>query len=129
MQILSYYSISIFIVILLIIALIWFYSLKARERALAIAYKVCDKWNCILVDETVSLDKYRLILKRKGLEVYREYIFEYSYEGTQRFQGVLCFSGNNHTQTITSSYSHSPLNEKKSNANTGNNIINFDDYN
>ena len=74
----------------LLAGLVWFWadSARAREQMLERCRSLCDELNLQLLDQTVSLEKLRLGRGPHGnVELRRWYVFEYSTDGADRWQG------------------------------------------
>ncbi len=76
------------------VILFWFDSMRARERAVTVCRLTCKNYGAQLLDQTVSL--HRLRLRRDSLgrvRFHRIYSFDYSYSGTDRYQGSVSMLG------------------------------------
>lgn len=77
-----------------LLAWFWADSLRARELALGLCRKACDKIDAQLLDETVALRRLSVARNRRGHAVWRRtYNFEYSLEGTERLRGSVVLRG------------------------------------
>jgi hypothetical protein len=79
-----------FIIFLILGFLIWFWfdSIGAKEKARSTCREYCKKGNVQFLDDTVALSKLRLRRNRLGrLNVYREFKFEFSSNGDDRYNG------------------------------------------
>lgn len=90
--------ISLFDVLLLLClgaAATWFLtSLRVRELALQAASRACAKEGAQLLDQTVSGKRLSLSRDSDGQwRVWRQYHFEYSYDGNQRQAGHVIMLG------------------------------------
>jgi len=86
---------DVFIVSLLCLAILyWINGQKVREIALAAARVECKKLNLQLLDGSVSLKKIRPKRNPTGqLTLRREYQFEFSATGDERYQGKVILLG------------------------------------
>ncbi len=83
------------LVIIVIVALIWFESLRMRELVIRHCKQLCRETNLQLLDQTVSLIS--LSLQRTGsgnLGLQRKYQFEVSENGVDRYSGFVTSLGN-----------------------------------
>ena len=74
----------------LLAGLVWFWadSARAREHMLNRCRGLCEELDFQLLDQTVSLKKLRLERSLRGnVELRRWYVFEYSIDGADRWQG------------------------------------------
>ena len=77
-----------------LLAWFWADSLRAREHALEVCRRACDKVNAQLLDETVALRRLSLARDHHGHTVWRRtYNFEYSLDGAQRLRGSVVLRG------------------------------------
>ncbi len=87
---------SVFIVLLILAALIYFWldSMKSRENAIMAAHNACREINVQLLDHTVSLKKLKLMRNDQGkLTFLRIYEFDFSADGIERRQGRAVMHG------------------------------------
>ncbi len=85
-----------FTVIILLGAIGWFWysSVQIRDIAILGARMRCESRGLILLDQTVSLFKIRLRRDRSGqMRFEREYQFEFSSNGDDRFEGTITLHG------------------------------------
>lgn len=76
-------------------ALYLFFSLKVREFAVSAAKKHCKKMELQLLDQSVSMQKLRLVKKADHtLQLQRVYYFEFTSTGDERYHGKLTMLGN-----------------------------------
>ena len=76
------------------LAVYQFQSLRVRELALQAARRACQQQGVQLLDQTVSLQRVSLSRDQKGYwRVWRQYRFDYSYDGVQRRQGHVIMLG------------------------------------
>jgi len=98
---------DMFILLLLLIALIWFWSdsLNALELARLQGKKVCSEANLQFLDDTVENIKTRLARNEEGRRVLqRTYRFQFSETGNSRLEGLLVLSGNKVESLILEPY-------------------------
>jgi hypothetical protein len=84
------------VAILLIIvgALLWVDSLRARERAVQAGRSACERYALQFLDETVSFARLRLARDEEGrLRIVRIYTFEFSETGNNRRNGAIVMLG------------------------------------
>ena len=80
--------IIIFLGFLAIIIWFWIDSLAARETAIAFAKRYCEEINIQFLDQTVAVKKIKAGRNALGNFVfYRYYYFEFSTDGSNRFDG------------------------------------------
>ena len=80
----------------------WFFwrQLAIRERALAQALAVCEKNNVQLLDQGIGFARFKLHKGRRGGWVlWREYVFEFTSTGEQRYKGRVFFEGETFVRT------------------------------
>ena len=89
-------SLRSLIVTFLICLCVW-YWLKARELkdlALKYAARHCSELDLTILDQTVALEKFALRRDAKGsIKVYREYGFDFSSTGEDRYKGTVRMMG------------------------------------
>ena len=69
-------------------------QLAIRERALAHALMVCEKNDVQLLDQGIGFAGFKLHKgKRGGWNLWREYVFEFTSTGEQRYKGRVFFEG------------------------------------
>lgn len=76
-------------------------TLVARDRARAIGARICRQQNLQLLDQTVAL--HRMWPSRDGrgnLKIEREFRFEFSSDGTNRYGGQIQLLGKTFTRAI-----------------------------
>ncbi len=79
-----------FLLIVFIIFLFWFWkdSMSTREVALAVAKRACTEIDVQLLDDTVSVTKFKLCRNQRGsMSLCRLYTFEFSQSGEVRYLG------------------------------------------
>ena len=82
------------IVALALLAWFWADSLRAREYALQVCAKACEKIQAQLLDDTVALRRLSLARHPRGHMVWRRtYNFEYSLDGVRRNRGSVVLRG------------------------------------
>lgn len=81
---------SVFIVLLILAALVYFWldSMKSRERAIQAAHIACREIDVQLLDQTVSLQSIKPARNRRGNFTFKRiYGFDFSIDGNERRQG------------------------------------------
>jgi hypothetical protein len=74
--------------------LLWVDTLRAREAALAAGRAACERYDLMLLDDTVSVTKTRFERNAEGhLRIARTYRFEFSDTGNNRRQGAIRLLG------------------------------------
>lgn len=85
------------LVLTFLVCLCIWYWLKARElkdTALKYAVRHCNELDLSILDQTVALQKLALRRDLSGrLKVYREYSFDFSSTGEDRYKGVVKMMG------------------------------------
>ncbi len=92
----DYSSTLAIIALILIAALIWFWSdsLKSRERMTSTCSRICNDMHLQFLDETVALVRLRLKRAVSGrLAWQRTYVFEFSESGSDRWRGNALLTG------------------------------------
>lgn len=92
----DYSSAFALIALIIIAALIWFWSdsLKARERMTSTCSRICSDMHLQFLDETVALARLRLSRAASGrLTWQRTYAFEFSESGSDRWRGRARLAG------------------------------------
>jgi hypothetical protein len=75
-------------------ALFWVDSLRARERALLAGRRACERYGVQLLDETVQFSRLRLARDEDGrVRLRRTYSFEFSDTGNNRRHGAIVMLG------------------------------------
>jgi len=83
------------IILLGAIAWFWYSSVQAKEIAVIGAKMRCESRGLLLLDQTVSLHKIRLRRDRSGqMRLEREYQFEFSGNGDDRYEGTVTLHAN-----------------------------------
>lgn len=77
-----------------LLAWYWYSSAQAREQAVLVARRACERHGQLLLDETVLLERLR---PRRGddgrVRLRREYSFEFSGDGGERMRGTVVLFG------------------------------------
>jgi hypothetical protein len=75
-------------------ALFWGDSLKARERAVTAGRSACERYQLQFLDDTVAFTRLRLARDEEGqLKISRTYTFEFSDTGNNRRHGAIVMLG------------------------------------
>jgi hypothetical protein len=75
-------------------ALLWADSLKARERAVQAGRSACERYQLQFLDDTVSFARIRLARDEEGqVKISRTYTFEFSDTGNNRRHGAIVMLG------------------------------------
>jgi uncharacterized protein DUF3301 len=78
------------ILFIIVGALLWIDSLRARERAVEAGRSACERYALQFLDETVSFARLRLARDEEGrLRIVRIYTFEFTETGNNRRNGVI----------------------------------------
>ncbi len=81
--------------LVVVLVFIWRNAMQARERAVQAAASLCRKWQVTLLDQTVSLQTWRIRRSQSGLlGLKRTYCFEYTYYGYDRQKAYLVIFDN-----------------------------------
>ncbi|MFZ9036172.1 MAG: DUF3301 domain-containing protein [Francisellaceae bacterium] len=122
------------IVFIIIVILLWKTHMRARENAIVVALRICKKWDALLLDDTVCLMKLRIGRRSENgrLCFFREYAFEYTFEGSSRFKAYLHFNGLKLIQIISEDLPITPMQSQADPHNSihveGNNVIDISDF-
>ncbi len=82
------------LVALLLLALLWFDSLQAREVAVRAARRACEAEGLLFLDDTVGISSVKPARDDEGrLKLQRAYEFEYSDTGNNRIAGSVVMLG------------------------------------
>jgi len=81
------------ILFVLLVGWLWLDTLRAREMAVALARRACERYDVQFLDQAVALRRLGLRWTRDGVRVRRQYRFEFSEEGTVRRYGQLVLLG------------------------------------
>src|SRR5512146_866460 len=82
------------IVLMVVGALLWADSLRARERAVRAGRSACERYQLQFLDDTVSFARLRLARDDGGqLKISRTYTFEFSDTGNNRRHGAIVMLG------------------------------------
>jgi hypothetical protein len=90
----------------------WQNALRARERARALCFDLCTQANVQLLDQTVALQRMRLIRVAQGVRLRRDYRFDFSVDGRDRHRGTLSLIAGElqtHSLPIVAAYANEPL--------------------
>ena len=82
--------------ILFLAAIIWFWldSMRTNEIARSIGRQVCKQSEVLFLDDSVVMQKIRLRRNANGqVTIYREYQFEFTSDGSQRYKGKIALLG------------------------------------
>jgi hypothetical protein len=84
-----------FAILLIVVgALLWADSLRARERAVSAGRSACERYDLQFLDDTVSFARLRLARDEDGrLKIARTYTFEFSDTGNNRRHGAIVMLG------------------------------------
>ena len=75
-------------------ALLWADSLRARERAVRAGRSACERYQLQFLDDTVSFARLRLARDEEGqVKIKRTYTFEFSDTGNNRRHGAIVMLG------------------------------------
>ncbi|HJU07093.1 MAG TPA: DUF3301 domain-containing protein [Rhodanobacteraceae bacterium] len=75
------------------IGLIWYAAMRARERAIAHAQKLCAECGAQMLDQSVVLHGLRPLLRGGRPRLLRSYRFDLSYSGNDRHRASLTLAG------------------------------------
>jgi len=78
---------------LMLLALLWLDSARAREFANQLAQRYCENRDMQFLDQTVSLARMGLRWTNSGLRIRRMYRFDFSLEGSGRHTGYVLMLG------------------------------------
>jgi hypothetical protein len=96
---------SITLFLLAALVWLWFDSMRARERALVLGKRSCERDNLIFLDETVECVSLRLARNDEGRMVLRRtYGFEFSDTGNNRRSGSVVMLGGEVESLYTEPY-------------------------
>jgi len=85
---------AVAIVVILLGALLWADSLRARERAVRAGREACKRYELQFLDDTVSFARLRLGRDDEGrLKLARTYTFEFTETGNTRRHGAIVMLG------------------------------------
>lgn len=88
------------IILLGLIGWFWYSSVQAKEIAVIGAKMRCESRGLLLLDQTVSLSKIRLRRDHGGqMRFEREYQFEFSSNGDDRYRGMVILYANRITSS------------------------------
>ena len=69
----------------------WWHESQLRERAITLARTACQRYEVQFLDQTVSLNKRRIVRRGSGLTLAHVYQFEYAIGGIDRRYGTVEF--------------------------------------
>ncbi|KPK50685.1 MAG: hypothetical protein AMS22_11860 [Thiotrichales bacterium SG8_50] len=83
--------IDFLLVVLVVLAfLYWLDALRAKELAHQAGKARCDQDGVTFLDDSVVLNRVRLRRSRRGgISIYRNYLFEFSSDGSARYHGEI----------------------------------------
>ena len=82
------------IIVIVLGALLWADSLRARERAVRAGREACKRYELQFLDDTVSFTRLRLARDEEGqVKLRRTYAFEFSDTGNNRRHGAIVMLG------------------------------------
>ena len=82
------------LVLIVLAALLWADSLRARERAVRAGRSACERYQLQFLDDTVAFARMRLARDEGGqLKIARTYTFEFSDTGNNRRHGAIVMLG------------------------------------
>ena len=85
---------SLTLMLLLALVWLWFDSMRARERALVLGKRACERDGLMFLDETVECVALRLARNADGrVALRRTYGFEFSDTGNNRRSGSIVMLG------------------------------------
>lgn len=87
---------DVFVLIAIIAGIVWFWmdSLKSREFATKRCHSFCVENGVQLLDQSIHLNKVFPARKNGRLKLRRFYVFEFSIDGADRYNGVAVEFGN-----------------------------------
>ncbi|WP_100550668.1 DUF3301 domain-containing protein [Caedibacter taeniospiralis] len=124
-------GIAVAMIIVVVVILGWRSAMRAREFAIHTALKVVKQWDVQLLDDTVCLTKIRLSRQSDigSMCLFREYAFEYSDDGVDRYRAFLQFNGNHFLQVISNEQKVTVTEVGTKNLSThANNVIDLNHY-
>src|SRR5207247_8831423 len=96
---------AVAILFIIVGALLWIDSLRARERAVEAGRSACARYDLQFLDETVSFTRLRLARDEEGrLRIVRIYTFEFSETGNNRRNGAIVMLRQTPTNISLESY-------------------------
>ena len=96
---------SITLVLLAALVWLWFDSMRARERALALGQRACERDGLMLLDETVECVALGFARNADGhMALRRTYKFEFSDTGNNRRNGSVVMLGGQLESLYTEPY-------------------------
>ena len=98
------------IVILLGVFGFWWDSIGVKEVARHSAKQACQQADVQLLDDTVAVSRIRVRRDSTGkLKFYRQYRFDFTPDGEQRFQGKMAFLGRIRQQIDLGAYPYQQI--------------------
>src|SRR5579883_1700155 len=76
-----------------LIGLLWYASMRARERAIAHAQRLCNRYGAQILDQSVVLHGLRPLWRGGRPRLLRSYRFDLSYAGNDRHRASLMLAG------------------------------------
>jgi hypothetical protein len=96
---------SISLLLMAALVWLWFDSMRARERALVLGKRSCERDGLIFLDETVECVSLRLARNDEGrVALRRTYSFEFSDTGNNRRNGSVVMLGGEVESLYTEPY-------------------------
>ncbi|MBF0176436.1 MAG: DUF3301 domain-containing protein [Magnetococcales bacterium] len=91
---------SVLIPCILLVVVVWYFQMQARERTLLLAQRVCDDMAIQLLDDTVAISYLGLRRNASGqMCIQRVYTFEFTDQTQLRRQGTVIYLGG-HLETL-----------------------------
>jgi uncharacterized protein DUF3301 len=75
------------------IGLVWYAAMRARERAIAHAQRLCVEYGAQMLDQSVVLHGLRPLWRNGKPRLLRSYRFDLSYDGNDRHRASLTLTG------------------------------------
>jgi hypothetical protein len=83
-----------FFILVIVVVLYWFNSMQCKSYAVVYARRECDKHGVQLLDQTVQRTKLSMSRDQGDRwRLWREYRFDYSEDGVNRYEGRLTMLG------------------------------------
>jgi len=90
---------------LVAVIIYWLLAMKAKETARYLGRQRCQCLGLTFLDDTVVLKKLRLVRNEAGQRVIRrQYQFEFSSDGSQRYRGQIILSDNRLEAIVMDAY-------------------------
>lgn len=94
----------------------WFNAMHAKELARQACRNRCNEVGVIFLDDTAALTRLRLRRDGEGrVRIYREYQFEFSSDGSQRYGGEIALLGGHIMYLILEPYREASPDVQKDN--------------